>query len=342
MDILNQNKENEVISQEPKQINSNELLDNIQQIDKEKITIVYISYLSTLARLWENRDLSNLFDWEINLWEEELFTIYSLIEIINWTHDFKLLQPPKKMQLDVDWWQDYIYELWYQELESWVKRLKEVKADWSLPMNETKLILDYKNDKISELIFKRPANLQWIWLDQKIQIVREWNLVKKFNVLSDFAIDNNISIKYNQLNKPEVVEKTQLDVLSDKIVFEYDEQWNLVSIIYVPSLSLKHLKWTAKSFNRWRNIKNALKWIELAWQFVAFNVLKKTKWVDVIEINNENHLPKSTQSNLDASNWFYTKWFSQMKYNTKWQMQELYMEMEDIWPDDKKTLKIEY
>jgi poly(3-hydroxyalkanoate) synthetase len=53
------------VSENP--INSEKIQKDILEIEKEKDTIVHLSYLSTLSRLADNRDLSNLFDGEINL-----------------------------------------------------------------------------------------------------------------------------------------------------------------------------------------------------------------------------------------------------------------------------------
>ena len=226
------------VSENP--INSEKIQKDILEIEKEKDTIVHLSYLSTLPRLADNRDLSNLFDWEINLWEEELLTIYSLIEIVNGSHTFKIIQPPKRMEMSVNWEQDYDYTLKYDDLE-WGKRIKSFTWDGSFPMNETELLFDYEWDKLNTLDFQRSANWEGLGLDQQIKIERTWDLATKLRVYRDFDLDNNISISYNEMWKPEVVEQSQLDVLSDKIVFEYDESGNLKAIIYLPTLSLKHV-----------------------------------------------------------------------------------------------------
>ena len=324
------------VSENP--INSEKIQKDILEIEQEKDTIVHLSYLNTLSRLADNRDLSNLFDGEINLWEEELLTIYSLIEIVNGSHTFKIIQPPKRMEMSVNWEQDYDYTLKYDDLE-WGKRIKSFTWDGSFPMNETELLFDYEWDKLNTLDFQRSANWEGLGLDQQIKIERTWDLATKLRVYRDFDLDNNISISYNEMWKPEVVEQSQLDVLSDKIVFEYDESGNLKAIIYLPTLSLKHVIGWAK---RLKNSKTLLKWVEVAGNYIAFQVLKKMKGVDVIEIDNRENLPTKTQSHLWASRWFYKEWFSKMKYDTSGKLEELYMELEELWIDDKKTLKIEY
>lgn len=331
---------NEVIKTSEDTINAEQLQNNILEIQKEKDTIVHLSYLSTLSRLADNRDLSNLFDGEVNLWEEELLAIYSLIEIVNGSHTFKKIQPPKRMEMSVNWEQDYDYTLKYDDLDwEWWKRIKSFIWDGSFPMNETELLFEYEWDKLNTLDFQRSANWWGIGMDQQIKVERTWDLATKLRVYRDFDLDNSVSISYNELWKPEVIEQSQLDVLSDKIVCEYDEEWNLQAIIYVPALSLKHIVWWAKRF---KNAKNIVKWIEIAGNYIAFYVLKKMKGVDVIEINNSDNLPNKTKSNLWASRWFYKEWFSKMKYDTSGKLEELYMELEKLGIDDKKTLKIEY
>lgn len=315
-----------------------------EKIDTEKKTIVYFSYLTTLSRLWWNRDLSNLFDGDIDLWEEELLSIYSLIEIINGANSFEKLMPPKTMEMDIDWWQDYSYELDYETLDhqGGIKRVKSLQWDGSLPMNETKLVFNYQWAQLDSLDFERSFNPDEVWLDQKISIIREWDLATKLRVYRDFDLDNEVLIQYNSINKPEVIEQTQLWVLSDKMVFEYTETWELLSIIYVPALSLKHLKWAVNTFKKWKQVWWLLKWVQMAGEYVAFNTLKKLKWVDVVTIENQNWLPISSKSSLKASNWIYSEWFSQFDYNTKWELQKLHIEMEDFWPDDIKTLNLQY
>lgn len=336
------------------------------KVKQEQKTILYLAYLTTLARLSDNRDLDELFDWDIKLWEEEMFSIYSLTEIINWSNSIDNLKPPHEMNLDWNWAQDYSYKIDYEEyyLVDWKyykedeipstikdkdelekKRvIKTLTWDWSLPFNETDLVFNYDEQlNISNIEFKRPANNKWVWLNQEIEFSRnnKW-LVDNMTILRWPNINNELSITYNSIWKPEVIEQTKLWLISDKIVYEYDDNWNLKTIIYIPTLSLKHITWLARSYKSWKNAKGIAKWLQLAWEYITFEVLKKIKWNDVIEISNNDGLPMSTKSDLKSSNWYYTKWFSEMKYSENKELQELYLEMEDIWPDDKKSIKLKY
>lgn len=338
------------------------------KVKQEQRTILYLAYLTTLARLPENRDLDELFDWEIQLWEEEMFSVFSLIEIINWSNSIDNLKPPKEMTLDWNWAQDYSYKIDYEEYyylnwqyyKEWDKNLvnidksklkkkrvvKSLTWDWNLPFNETKLIFNYDQFlNITWFNFERPTNMNewWVWINQEIKFTRnsKW-LVEKMRILRDYELDNELIITYNNLWKPEIVEQSKLWLLSDKIVFEYDDNWNLTAIIYVPTLSLKHIKWLKQAYKSWKSIRWVVKWVKMAWEYIAFEVLKKMKWNDVIRINNQNWLPISTESSLGASRWTYNKWFSKMKYWWNMELQELYLEMEEIWPDDEKIIKLKY
>lgn len=348
------------------------------EMKQEQKTVLYLAYLTTLARLPVNRDLDELFDGEIQLWEEEMFSIYSLIEIINWSNYLSNLKAPKSIELDRDWdwswWpdinQDYSYKLDYEDnyflngkqipnfqLSELTqnqknnlkikKHIKSIKWDWYLPLNETKLTFSYDSHlNTSGIKFERPTNWigwWWLWVDQEISFSRndKW-LVDKISILRDYEVDNELSIIYNSLWKPEIIEQTKLWLSSDKIVFEYDDNWDLISIIYVPTLSLKHLKWFKQALKPWKNTWKVLKWLQIAWEYVTFKALKMAKWNDVITINNTDWLPNSTTTNLSASNWLYKEGFSKMKYWDNKELQELYLEMEDIWPDDKKTIKLKY
>jgi len=338
------------------------------EVKKEQKTILYLAYLTTLARLPENRDLDELFDWEIQLWEEELFSVYSLLEIINWSNSINTLKAPKKMDLDWNWAQDYDYNIDYEEfyLFNWkiileselnnlsneekqkVKKKKVIKSitwDWTLPLNQTSLIFNYdKNANISGIKFERPTNwIEWwgLGVDQEIKFKREKWLVTKLSVVRDLEVDNNLSIKYNKFWKPEIIEHTKLWLISDKTVFEYDNNWELISIIYMPSLSIKHIKGVKKAFKNWKSIWWIWKWIEMAWNFITFEALKKMKWNDIINITNKWWLPVSTESTLWSSRWYYKEGNSTMKYKNN-QLQELYLQLENLWPDDKKKITLEY
>ncbi len=318
-------------------------------INSDQKTIQALSYLTTLARLPENRDLDELFDGEVQLWEEELLSVYSLLEVVNWANTIWVLKTPKRMYMDVNWGQDYKYELTYNTiLRDWknINQIASLSWTWTLPLNDTKLKFNYNSkNQVESLFFERPTNLSdswWLWVDQQILLTRDKWLVSEIRIMRSLELDNKLTITYNYLWKPELIEQTKLWALSDKMVFEYDENWNLKSIIYVPALSLKHLKWL---FNAWKQGNKfwwPLKAVKMAWEYVAFTALKKMKWVDVIEVASEDWIIKSTKSNLWASEWVYKEWFSRNTYWNNWELNQVYLEREAIWPDDKKDLRIEY
>ncbi len=328
--------------------NTNEVREGIEE---DQRVILNLTYLTTLSRLPENRDLDELFDGEVQLWEEELLAVYWLLDVINWNHTIKRLKTPKKINTDWNWAQDYENEFNYEKVEEG-NRIKSISWDWTLPLNDTKLIFDYwNNNDINKLTFERPTNidLEWGWmgLDQEIKLKRENWLVTELQILRDFEIDNKLSIRYNSINKPELIEQTKLWMISDKILFEYDNNWNLKTIFYLPGLSLKHLKWWNKigqKYHKW----TTMKWVKNLWEvlinwvYTTFQSIKMLDSCDIININNENWLPISTKTTLNSSRWLYENWFSNSKYNKDWELQELYLEKEEIWPDDKKNITLEY
>lgn len=325
-----------------------------KKIDEEKINIeqdrkliLNLAYLTTLSRLPENSDLDELFDWEVQLWEEELLAIYWLLEILNWNHTIKTLKSPQKMGTDWNWAQDYESEFNYEKVESGT-RIKSIISNWSLHFKETKLNFYYwENSDINKLIFERPINLLdwgWFWVDQEISIKRNKWLVTELQILRGLEIANKLSIRYNNINKPELIEQTKLWLMSDKILFEYDIDWNLKTILYLPTLSLKHLKWPGRNWRTNSTMKSAdiLGEILINWIYTTFQSLKMLDSCDIIEISTKNWLPTSTKTTLNSSRWFYENWFSNFKYNNKWELQELYLEKEEIWPDDKKNITVQY
>lgn len=320
-----------------------------KEINSDQKTIQALSYLTTFARLPGNRDLDELFDGEVQLWEEELLSVYSLLEVVNWANTIWILKAPKKMYMDINWGQDYKYEVSYNIIpKNWknVSQIQSLSWTWTLPLNDTKLKFNYNSEnQIDSFDFERPWNLHdswgW-WVDQKIVLKRDKGLVNELSIMRNLELDNKLTITYNYLWKPELIEQTKLWALSDKMTFEYDESWNLKSIIYVPVLSLKHLKWFYNAWKQGNKFWWPLKAVKMAWEYVAFTALKKMKWVDVVEVISENWIIKSTKSNLDASEWVYKEGFSKNTYWDNWELNQVYLERDAIWPDDKKTLKIEY
>lgn len=320
-----------------------------QEIHADQRTIQAISYLTTLARLPENRDLDELFDGEVQLWEEELLSVYALLEMMNGANTISTLKSPKTLLLDINWDQDYKYKVWYNILLKDGRKIHQIaELFWSgtLPLNDTKLKINYDNQQQVESVdFERPFNFNetssW-WVDQKIVLKREKGLVKEMSILRDFELDNKLIISYNSLWKPELLEQTKVWVFSDKMAFEYDEWGSIKSIIYIPALSLKHLKWLSNSIKQWQKIWWPLRAVKIGWEYIAFQVLKKMKWVDGIDIVSKNGVIQSTTSNLDASYWVYKKWFTKSDFSSTGELEKLYLERELLWPDDKKTLQIKY
>lgn len=314
-----------------------EISRNIKLLKKEKETIINISYLTTLSMLWDNRDLNNLFDWEINLWQEEIMAVYSLIEIVNWNNSFSKIVPPKKMTLSRNrLHQDYNYELNYKKSTNEKMHINSIHSTWTIPFNSTDLIFNYNWDVIENINFKRPIRPNTNALDQKILIERKDGLATKMQIERDFKLDNNITIEYTDFWKPLIIKQTKTWVFPDQIVFEYDENNDLSWIIYVPWMSFKYLK------KNWIKSSGVVKWIKIAWSYLSYHQLKSLKWVDVINLTNDNWQILNTKASLKSSNWKYTEWFSELKYDTKWRLEELYLEMQDVWIDSKKTIKLEY
>ncbi len=297
--------------EKPKIPNQKELINNTtnqetlklkNEIKQDNKTILNLTYLTTLARLPENRDLDELFDWEVQLWEEELLSIYSLISLINGQNTIKTLKSPTKMTLEWNWAQDYNYDLSYENVKNnWkqAKRIKSITWDWTLPINETRLNFSYdKNSNIDKLLFERPTTLDfqwwWWWVDQEIKIKREKWLVTQLQLLRDLEIDNSLSIKYNDIWKPEIIEQTKFWLMSDKILFEYDESHDLKTIIYLPSLSFKHLKWGNKialKYFRWTTMKLAQNLWEIVinWVKTTFWAIKRLDSSDIIHIQKNKY-----------------------------------------------------
>ncbi|QFR39437.1 hypothetical protein A9Q91_04380 [Candidatus Gracilibacteria bacterium 28_42_T64] len=325
------------------------------EIKHDQETILYLTYLTTLARLPENRDLDELFDGEVELGEEELMAIYSLVEVINGKNTITSLKTPKKMNLDRNWAQDYEYDFSYEDIEgNGVKgrRIKAITGDGFLPANETKLNFNYgKGNEIDNILFERPTNLDLegggFGVDQEISFERENGLVTNMRLSRDLEVDNKLSITYNSINKPEIIEQTKLGMGSDKILFEYDENGDLKTILYLPVLSLKHLKGgnkTIQKYHRGTGFRRAKNLGELVINGVTttFGAIKRLDSCDTIEFTNKNGLPISTKTQLNSSRWFYENGFSRGEYNDEGELMELYLEKEEIGPDDKKTITLKY
>lgn len=328
---------------EPKETSTKTELESLkQQINLDQKTIQALSYLTTFFRLDKNRDLNELFDGEVKLWEEELLAIYSLLELINWANTISSLKIPKTMNLNIDWKQDYNFKLNYNLIEKNKKIVNQISSiiwSWALPLSESKLTFIYNSEKqIDKIQFERPR----LGFEQEIKVKRTNWLANEISIKRELDLDNDLTIKYNNLWKPALIEQTKTWLFTDKMVFEYDEKWNLLSIIYIPALSLKNIKWALNDWKKWSEIWWALERVEIDWEYLTFTTLKQQKWVDYLEILAENWLIKSTNSDLSASQWIYKKWFSENKYSQDWQLEKVYLEKEEFWPDQKKSLTIEY
>ncbi len=322
------------------------------EILKEQKTILYISYLTTLARLPENRDLDELFDWDIQLWEEEMFAIYWLIEILNWHNSIDKLPIPKKINSDWYQWfksgpdvqQDYDYNLEYKKV-AWKNVIDKVIWDWFLPLNETTIEFNYdKTWIITSMDFDRPRTVWALWIgmnpNNNLSFKRDeqWRVnYIEVHRWTDW-LNNDLVISYWENWKVGKVEQSKISPSSDKIIFQYEWE-NLKNIIYTPTLSIKHIT-KANKIAKWS--KNAHEWAKRVAEFAAMSVLKKMKKSDIIQVENINWLPISSKAILNDSRWFWNEWFSNLRYGTKWEIKSIYREMEEIWFDDKRKLTIEY
>lgn len=313
-----------------------------QEISSDQKTIQALSYLTTLGRLGHESDLDELFDGEVQLWEEELLAVYSLVEVANGANIIWVLKPPKKMQMNVNWAQDYKYDVWYNFITKDGKKVSQVdslKADGFFPLTTTNLKFNYTpQNQLESLDFERPT----FSLNQKMVLKRQWPLVTQIDVMRSFTLDNKLTISYNQLAKPELIEQTKVWALSDKMAFEYDDNGSLKTIIYIPTLSLKHISGLSKAGKNGEKMWGMVKWVKMMGEYVAFTALKKMKWVDIVEVTSENGLIQWTKSNLNGSRWTYKEGFSKNAYTSDGQLNQVYLEKDEIGPDDKKALKIEY
>ncbi len=289
-----------------------------------------IWYLSTFARL-EEQDIDNLFDGDTVLWEEELLAIYSLLDILNGNNQINSLENPSQMKLNINWERDWNYDVKFTENN----RLQSVTGsqDYNFLTTSTlEFLYNESWDQIEQVWFQRAGAR----FDQNMKIQRTENKVTLIELNRTWEIDNSLSITYNQIGKPEILEQTKFWLTSDKTIFEYDEEGNLKSIIYMPALSLKHFT------SAWRTIKNnskLFKWIMIAGKELLFEEIKRLKWVDVIEITQQNWLISQTQSSLKASNWFYTEWDSQANIWKNWEF-HINMRRDSPFVDDEKIITV--
>ena len=333
-------------------IQSKETLNVSPEILKEQQTILYLSYLTTLARLPENRDLDELFDWDIQLWEEEMFAIYGLIEILNGHNSIDKLSPPKSMHSDGYQWmkygpdmqQDYNYDLEYKEV-AWKNVINTISGSWFFPLNDTTLEFNYDGKwTIESMDFDRPRTIWLFWIglnpNNNLSFKRDpqWRVdYIEVHRWTDW-LNNDLVIEYWDNWKVSKIEQSKISPNSDKIIFEYDRDI-LKNMIYTPTFSIKHLTKANKIAKWW---KNAIEWWKRVAEFTTLAVLKKMKQSDVIQVKNIDWLPVSSKAILHDSRWFWKEGFSDIKYDKEWKVEEVYREMSEILFDDKRKLTIEY
>jgi len=295
----------------------NNLSDARESLKEENIkdaqTISHIINMTTLARLSGNRNLDNLFDWEADLWWEETLALYSIIEMLNGSNYISGLKAPVSIDLDITpFKQNYSYDISYDQVVQSdgkkVKRVREIVWDGTLPMNTTTIIFHYatqNSTQIERIHFQRPFNLNeggGSWMDQEIKLERDtqWR-TNYITVGKPLEINNKLTIRYDDEWRVWEVKQTKLWISEDTTRFGYDiKTWELKVITYGPGFSLKR---TGKTMKKAEEPTMLLYWIA-----ASIENIKKVKWLDVFEIENNNlGVPTNIRTNLWASRWVY-KW----------------------------------
>lgn len=269
-----------------------------EDIERDYATTHYLLNLNKLWRLWHNRDLDRLFDGETDE-EDELFAIYSIIEILNWKTYITPWFEPKSMYLDrKPLAQNYTYTFEYEDIEipwKWkMKRIKKLISDGNLPFNECILTFEYNTLwEVTKIHFNRPR------LSFSQEIVPERDATTKkvthINVWRTLKFDNKVSLAYNEKWLVAEVKQTKLHALKDIMKLWYTPDWEINEIHFQPSMSFRDIrgeKWTDKIIS------------------FGFQWLKKSKWTDVVEVQYKDGKIAWEKSNLWASYWFFTwnKW----------------------------------
>lgn len=338
-----------------------------EELRNDQDVIQNIAYLTTLARLWENSDLDELFDSDVWLWEEELFTIHALIEIINWKNSISSLKAPKTMRLDTEksLWKEFSYEIEYEEtfynewvqindksladmseVEKWklqkVSKLKSVYANGDLVWDQSKIIFEYDDDwDVGNIKFERPRSF-----DQEISIERNEEKQAQKMVVGRPGPnkDNVITISYGAEGLPNTVKQTKLGLSEDEMNLGYDENQDLSTITYSPTLSLKALR------KAWKKVNNAAKawrvaeWIQEASKDLFFDQARRNNSSDIADVKREDWKIVWTDSKLAVSNlWPFQDWSSDMKYSETGELQEMRLKLERpfLW-DPETVIKLEY
>lgn len=281
-----------------------------EQTRYEAQTIYHLLNLTTLWRLNEWRDLDMLFDWEADLWWEETLALHSIIEVFNGKHSFSSLKPPKTVSMVVRWLRkNYSYKYEYDEIETddWtIQRVKSIHADATWPFNASTITFNYSQEDNSELEsihFNRP----WLRVSQEIFVTRneQWD-IDSLRVWRAFSVDNKLQVVYDELWR--IWEVTQrklwvweaIGIWVDTTRFWYrGTEMEPSGIMYNPAFSLKR---TRRAMNRSEDAGIIFFWI--SW---SIENLKKTKWIDIFEIeNNALGVPENIVTKLWASRWYYT------------------------------------
>jgi len=313
-----------------------------REVSREQRLISHIGYLTTLQQLWEGADLDELFDGSINLWDEEPMTIYSLVEILNGNNSFQNITPPKTINYDRNWALDSSFAIWYEQIKdtkTWktISRLNEITGTEHLVPHwlwDTSLKFNYNSTWVIESVdFQRPN----IHIDETIHIQRnEWGLVSKLDIGNALKIDNSITIEYHEWSSlPYSLHQTKYWAFDDKTFFAYDVDDNISKIIYAPAISAKAVKNIVRRW--WKSVKWAMQAAEMA----MMDVLKRTKWLDVVSIQSTNAVPVGTNSVLDASHWAYKNGWSQLQWNGT-SLEAMRLQHEDFPVDDKKAITFNY
>ncbi len=134
-------------------------------ITKERNLTTYLGYLTALQQL-PGASLDALFDGEVELGEEELFTVYGIISMFNGNNSFTHNKPPKKISYDRNWALDSTFDLQYETLSDKntgksVSYIKSIGGSTSLipsAFGDTQLVFVYDSTtrQLKGMEFKKP------------------------------------------------------------------------------------------------------------------------------------------------------------------------------------------
>lgn len=312
-----------------------------ESLNRERLLISHLAYLNVLWRLWENRNLDLLFDWDVENGEDELFAIYAILDIANWNDTFSWLKPPRKIDVwlnnlrrDLEVIPNYTIQTDWWDLNKNTLDGIDYSRNWLF--NDCSLQFERDTDwLINKMIFDRPGLS--IYQDILFERNEQW-LVVSMEVRKAMELDNHLTIEYNDEWKPIAIYQTKTWLLEDKMFFIYDEQWKLVNITYMPTISLKRLLNSAD--NIWRSTT-----VKEMWQVIWREVLRNSKyfkWYDVVNIDYENWLPVSTDSKLSASNMFRVDSDSESEYDDEWKLESRTISKDEMIIDNVTSIRVRY